>query len=150
MIKTNLPILFFVIFSSICFRQPEGTVRFTYDVAGNQTSRFYILISNKLSNAKTVDDIVDADLFKSDISDKIKYYPNPVKEDLYIQWINQEDKVVESITIYNSGGQQLLNFKVSESERNTTVNFQNYPSGFFSVELLYSNGERKNLKVIKN
>ena len=151
MIKTNSQVLFALLFSSLCFCQPEGKIRFNYDEAGNQTSRFYILISNRTSSAinATAKKINDIDLYTSDISEKIKYFPNPVKEELFVQWTNDAEKSVEKVILYNSAGQQLQAFKMTFSENTSTISFKDLPSGFFSVELFYTNGELKNLKVIK-
>ena len=151
MIKTSLQFLFALLFSSLCFCQPQGKIMFSYDEAGNQTSRFYILISNRSSNAANTDvkKLKDDDLFTSDVSEKIKYFPNPVKEELFVQWTNDAEKSVQTITLYNSAGMQLQVFKISETENTSTINFKDLPSGFYSVELFYTNGDQKNLKVIK-
>ena len=98
------------------------------------------------TSAKKINDI---DLYTSDISEKIKYFPNPVKEELFVQWTNDAEKSVEKVILYNSAGQQLQAFKMTFSENTSTISFKDLPSGFFSVELFYTNGELKNLKVIK-
>lgn len=144
-------ILFFLFFVSVVSGQTR--VKFTYDSAGNQTIR--AICVGCLSRTSTVNDsiatddtISDNDLIKDEVYNNISYYPNPVKYELYVKWINDKN-YLESIQLYSMSGQLMskkLNLKKIEM---TTIEFQNYPEGFYNLVLIYDNGEKKTLKIIK-
>ena len=147
--KKNIFTLLFLASALGCFGQ--GSLTFTYDVAGNQTNRHYIVVSNKLANrnVKQIKDLVEADLKTSDVSEEIKFYPNPVQEDLFIQWIETEVKKETQLQLFDMNGQLLKTYFNLPENNSMTINFQVFPSGIFNLILDYSNGEIKILKVVK-
>lgn len=127
-------------------------ISFSYDEAGNQTQRW--LCSNcpsKTSNEtpKEVADLKQEDLQKFFPTDVISYYPNPVKEQLYLKWELTNDNKVTSIQLYSLGGQLLKETSKLEGTDNQTMSFQNYPQGIYTLLLVYTNGEQKSIKIIK-
>ncbi|UPT70710.1 MAG: T9SS type A sorting domain-containing protein [Flavobacterium sp. JAD_PAG50586_2] len=129
-------------------------IGFDYDVSGNQIKRYLILLpyfktSNPGNFTEQSPDIVTSDLIKADIYDDIKYYPNPVKQELYVQWINNTENYVSQIELYSISGQLLKRYDSMKATTNATIDFGNYPQGFYTVQLVYARGENKTLKIVK-
>ena len=126
-------------------------LQFSYDIAGNQTSRKYIVVSNRLANknSKQIKNLVASDLLTSDVSEEIKFYPNPVQEDLFIQWIETVEKKVVQLQLFNMSGQLLKTFPNNKGNDSMTINFQDFPSGIFNLILEYASADKKVLKIVK-
>jgi hypothetical protein len=127
----------------------QNKILFSYDTAGNQIKRE--LCINCLTGKKVKDfkKITKEDLIKSDVSDQISYYPNPVKEELYLAWELANSNTVSSIQVYSLSGQLLQSFQNMDKINQQTIPFQNYPRGVYAIVLFYSNGEQKSIKIIK-
>jgi hypothetical protein len=72
----------------------------------------------------------------------LKYYPNPVTDQL---WITAKD-VISSIEVYNLIGQRVLYSEPNTSV--TSIDFSNLPSAIYLIKLS-ANGITKDIKVIK-
>jgi hypothetical protein len=137
-------------FSVIAMSQQKIT--FEYDKAGNQTYRKLCLnCTNKKSKElpKEIEAITEEDLEKFFPEDAISYYPNPVREELYLKWALTNDNYVASLNVYNFNGQVLRSYSQSERSNSQTIPFQSYPSGAYLIVLQYKNGEQKTIKIIK-
>jgi hypothetical protein len=131
-----------------CLLQAQDKIIFTYDAAGNQTQRCI----NCVSAAKYINDpklLTKKDLIKSEVSDQISYYPNPVKQELYLSWELVDDNNVSSIQVYSMSGQLLQSFQNTDKINLQTIPFESYPRGVYAVVFVYSNGEQKTIKIIK-
>jgi hypothetical protein len=139
-------------FSAMAMAQSKK-ITFTYDGAGNQIKRELCLTcTSKKSNEippKEIAAITEDDLEKFTPNDVISYYPNPVREELYLKWELSNDVYVKSLQIFNFTGQVLKNYSQSERENTQTIPFQSYPSGVYLIVLEYSNGDQKTIKIIK-
>ena len=83
-------------------------IRFEYDSAGNQVLRTWCTTCpSKNSNQplKDISKIEDSDYEKFFHEDVISYYPNPVREELYLRWDLIDDNKVSSIEIFFINGQ---------------------------------------------
>ena len=144
-------LLFYFFFIFSVFTKAQNKVTFTYDSAGNQITR--VLCINCLqktgNNTKQPDVIVDNELEKLYSEDTISYYPNPVKEELYVQWQFTKDNFVKEINIYSVNGQLLYAYPNISENNSQIIPFQNYPAGIYIVLLNYSNGGQKSIKIIK-
>lgn len=131
--------------------QTSDYILFDYDGAGNQVKRYLIEISgNRHANPKAISALTDEDLKKSDLYDDVKYYPNPVKNELYVLWEKNGENYVERVELYSLNG-QLLSVQNNLKELNsTTILFGNYPQGIYTVVLVYTNEHQKTLKVVKH
>lgn len=145
----NLFPLFILLCSTLGFGQ---NVVFDYDNAGNQVKRYLINIGNKQTPkpVKEIKDIVEADLIKADIYDDLKYYPNPVKEELFLKWESSDGTTVKSMSLYSLNGQLIKTVTDLEQFNTYTFPFQQLPQAIYSLVLNYSNGEKKSLKIIKH
>ena len=136
----------------VCSSFGQTRIQFQYDNEGNQTAR----IICPTCSARTVKDstmtaetVTDSDLIKDEEFEQISYYPNPVKEELYIKWVNEDGKYVTGITVFSITGQSMQQYSGLKGNVTATVPFVNYPNGFYNVVLAYNDGERKTLKVVK-
>jgi hypothetical protein len=134
-----------------CVTLAQDKITFSYDVAGNQIRRYICIGCTPAieKQALTPETLTEADLIKSDVSDQISYYPNPVREELYVKWTFVDDKKIENISVYNMNGALLQQFTHFNADNLQTIPFSSYPEGMYEVVLTYSNGEKKSLKIVK-
>lgn len=130
----------------------QQAITFTYDNAGNQTER--VVCANCAGRVvkdsiKTMETITENDLIKDDLYKDISYYPNPVKEELYIKWQKDQGSIVTGIEVYSMTGQLMKKTSDLQKVDMTAIEFQSYPQGFYNVVLLSNNGEKKTLKIVK-
>lgn len=145
---------FFLLVFLFSFKLMSGQTRikFTYDNAGNQVMRAICtscLAKTSVDSIKTSETVTESDMIKDEVYDQISYYPNPVLQELYVRWINNETKYVSSIELYSLSGQSIQRFDNLKGSEITTIGFLNYPTGYYNVVLFYNNGERKTLKIVK-
>lgn len=129
----------------------QQKITFGYDQAGNQILRELCLSGCNLS-AKFTKDITslrEDDLLKFSPEDVISYYPNPVKEELYLQWQLTNANFVTTVSIYSISGQTLQVYQASERMNSLNMPFQSYPTGVYIVLLSYKDGGEKSIKIIK-
>lgn len=146
-----LPIVLF----NFCFSvSAQSKLKFNYDAAGNQTLRELCLsgcglTAKQVKEIKEIEALTDDDLLKFSPEDVISYYPNPVREELFLQWELTDNRYVSSIHIYATTGQLLRSFQLTQSTNNLNIAFQNYAVGMYLVMLSYNDGGEKSIKIIK-
>jgi len=147
----NYLLLLFLGFS--LFTEAQDKITFDYDNAGNQTVRELCLSCTKANyKTKAPKEIIalkEEDLQKFSPEDVISYYPNPVKEELYLKWELVADKTVTDIQLYDLNGRVLQNFGKLEKSNSLNIPFLNYPRGTYLVMLVYNDGESKTIKISK-
>ena len=94
--------------------------------------------------------VEDTDYLKFFPEDVISYYPNPVKEELFIKWELINDNKVSSIDVFNLNGQVLKTIQGNLSQNSLVISFQEYPIGVYFLGLNYTNGDQKSIKIVKN
>lgn len=138
--------------SLFSFSQNEGVLEFRYDAAGNQIIRKYITINSKNSNVANEKDLTSTNeivLLNSEFSG-IKYYPNPVKEALYIEWNLEEGVFINVMQLVDFNGRIIKNIENLKTSKNTSVDFTDLPTGLYNVILIDSTNTTKVLKIIRN
>lgn len=142
-------LLFSVLLSNYLLNAQNLT--FGYDLAGNQTSRTLCVNCNSkpAKEIKEISALQEEDLLQFSSEDQVSYYPNPVREELYLSWQTSADKYIAAVKVFSVTGQELLNYQGSSRANNYNIAFQGYPSGIYLVLLSYSNGEEKTIKIIK-
>ncbi|HEX8377888.1 MAG TPA: T9SS type A sorting domain-containing protein [Pedobacter sp.] len=147
--------LSFFILLNIYNAGAQNRVKFEYDTAGNQTRR-YVCINCGARNIPAKDSL--AAVSEESITDivvegekyKITYYPNPVREELHINWINN-DIVISEIVVYSISGQTLKRFPPSTGgAKQSTISFEDYAHGYYTVVLISSDGKEYPIKIVKN
>ena len=82
----------------------QDRIKFEYDTAGNQTRRFVCFsCSAKTTDSipKEIAELKEEDLLKFSPEDVISYYPNPVREELYLKWELVNENKVSSIEVFS-------------------------------------------------
>jgi len=128
-------------------------IRFEYDAAGNQIQRKWCTncpSRNAQETYKDVSQLEDSDLEKFFPEDVISYYPNPVKEELFLKWELVNENKVSSIDVFTLNGQVLKTIKENLSQNSLIISFQEYPVGVYFLSLNYNNGDQKSIKIVKN
>lgn len=135
------------------FVNAQDKITFDYDAAGNQIRRELCLSCNKAgyktTAPKEIAALQEEDLQKIFPEDVISYYPNPVKEELYLKWELVIDKKVTSIYLYAVNGKILQTYDNLEKTNALNIPFFNYPTGVYLVVLMYNDGEQKTIKIVK-
>lgn len=128
-------------------------IRFNYDNAGNQTQRFLCIncSTSKIveSESKEITNNEEDELLKFFEEDIISYYPNPVKEELYLKWKLINENKVTKIDIFNLNGQLVKTYTKLEQETSKNISFEEYPVSTYLVILFYNNGEQKSISIVK-
>lgn len=125
-------------------------ISFGYDLAGNQIFRqLCVTCKYGKDEPKEIIALTEEDLQKFSPDDVLSYYPNPVKEELYLRWELIQDNFVSSIQVYNMNGKILNSYSNLDKVNNQNIPFQSYPAGVYAVVLFYNNGEQKFIKIIK-
>lgn len=145
--------LLFVILLFSFITNAQQKLTFSYDTAGNQITRTLCLsgcsAAKPAKEIKEIEALVEEDLLKFSEEDVISYYPNPVREELYLTWQITDENYVASIQVFSMTGQLLKQYQANSKTNNQNIPFQDYPSGVYAVLLNYNNGEEKSIKIIK-
>lgn len=152
-IKPMKHYLLFLLCGFSLMTSAQDKITFSYDNAGNQVKRELCINCSTSRNAKEAPKEIIAlkseDLQKFYPEEAISYYPNPVKEELYLKWDLIQDNFVSSIYVYALNGQVIKSYSNLNQTNNQNIPFQSYPSGVYAVVLFYKNGEQKTIKIIK-
>jgi Secretion system C-terminal sorting domain len=130
-------------------------VKFTYDESGNQIERKLCIncTTNRISNPNPSEPIIENVAEKADekiIEDKLTFYPNPVKEELHIDFdLSDSSKRVSKVEVYALTGQIIKIYTHIENQTNLIVPFNNLPQGMYLVNVIYTDGEIVDLKIQK-
>lgn len=139
--KNKFLVLLFLVFGYSSFGQRTN---FSYDVAGNQIAVYIEVFLNPWSKIASPPKLQSNPIYKD-----VKYYPNPVKSELYVEWQIIDNNSLSGISVFNVNGVLLKNYKELNTINSYTLSFQDYSQGIYFVEFLYSNGEQKTFKIIK-
>jgi len=150
-------IITIIVFGITLFSNAQQKITFNYDSAGNQIRRELCLFgcdplakSGKAAKeVKGIEALVEEDLLKFSEQDVISYYPNPVKEELYIKWELKDGNYVSSIQVFSATGQLLKIYQLMDRNDSQNIPFQEYSTGIYLVILVYNSGEEKTIKIIK-
>lgn len=144
--------LFF--FGMLLFTKAQNKLKFTYDpVTGSQLTRELCFgcpgVAKPAKEIKEIEALTEEDLQKFSPSDMISYYPNPVREELYLRWEVIDQNTISSIQVYSVSGQVIRNYAGNTLSNSVTIPFQDYSSGIYLVNLNYADGDQKTIKIIK-
>ena len=130
--------------------QSQQKVAFEYVKAGNQISRAICLHCRTAENivSREISEIKNEEYQKDIISDKIAYYPNPVKEQLYLKWETTDNNIV-TIEVVATNGQTIKSIKNLQGSNTYVLEFGAFPNGVYVLVVKYKNGEEKTFKIIK-
>lgn len=123
------------------------TVEYSYDQAGNRTSRQIVNLGSGSSQAKRNTETADSIVVK-DILGKleVKIFPNPTKGALGVELTGINPEITTRISVYGGQGAQLYN--VVATEGFNPLDFSKYPEGWYILRI-EAGTERKEYKIIK-
>lgn len=124
------------------------SIKFSYDDSGNQTRRDMIYLASRQSKPKN-DDGNNSKKWTLSEYHNVSYYPNPVRSELYLKWIDEQGEDMTSIEIYDLSGRFVKIYEEMSAKEEIAINFDQYPQGIFTVILNYSGGETRTLKIVK-
>ena len=130
----------------------KAKINFSYDTEGNQTGRNFVWISSgRIASPKTKETVVskEADSKKFPLEDVVSFYPNPVHDELQLDWELTENNTVIAISVLDIKGQLIQSFSNNLESNSRKISFLSYPPGLYAVVLLYGNGKQKSIKIIK-
>ena len=81
--------------------------------------------------------------------DALTYYPNPLAEELYLNWKNTETAYVTTIRVYSLNGKQLASKDNLELQTELRLNFGDKNAGIYIIEVLSNDGSTNTFKIIK-
>lgn len=142
------------------FAQSQYKIQFSYDSAGNQTLRDRVCIncntSKEALDSTLVEDVALQEDILEDVSglnedddfSNIVAYPNPVTEQLTVEWQDTQRQVAQ-IILFNGIGQQLYQKTVTNRQGSLGLNFGIYPAGRYMVSVFYTDNTKQTFHVIK-
>ena len=139
----KLLVFVFLLLSLAGFTQK---INLSYDAAGNQTNRIVAMSRATGVTYKTPETLKKDDFITEN---QIAYYPNPVLQELYLNWKNEKEKIVKNIQVYNMNGQLMTITADLKNIETATISFETFTEGFYNLILNYENGEKQTLKIIK-
>lgn len=149
--KKELPFLIFFLLPFTLFSQ--NAIIFDYDTAGNQKKRYLICVNCEIpeEEEETEEEEEEENTDETTKEDflYITCYPNPAQEELHVQWENNKDVYIKSIRVFTLMGQLLDVYPNQSDQKLQIIPFRGLSSGLYQVQLQYSNGKRKTIKIIK-
>ena len=127
------------------FSYSQTTLSFDYDSSGNQTVREIICLGCRQS----MEEVANPELLQSKEHLGIRYYPNPVTTELFIEWDIKENDNISSIEVFSVKGDLIITMKNPKNSSSAILNFTPQAEGLYNIILLYESGNKKTLKVIK-
>ena len=125
-----------------------NSIKFDYDTAGNQIKRSFIYLPRQ-SNNNTVASKDESKFVPTDDYGDVLYYPNPVKQELNVKWIDRTGQDMELMELYDLSGKLMQVYPNQSSLDSAIIDFQLYPQGLYNLILVYKGGERKTLRIVK-
>ncbi|MBB4799974.1 hypothetical protein HNP37_000013 [Flavobacterium nitrogenifigens] len=144
-------LLVIILIASCTLSYSQQKIIFGYDVAGNQTSRTLCLsgcTGKQVKEIKEIEVLAEEDMQQFSPEDTFSYYPNPVKEELFIKWETADNRI-SSINVYGITGQVLESYGDLQNTGAKNIPFRQYPSGVYLIALTYKNGKQTTIKIIK-
>ncbi len=156
--KNILSLLLFML--SCITLQAQAKIKFSYDVAGNQTNRVYCSDGTSCegtSHKKIIDEAViteeiATDIEKTDatIARTIEVYPNPTKGIVILEWKQSLSINIATIVITNSAGMGTRELPFDSGQQQVTIDLSSNADGLYVVRFYLNNGDVVTKKIIKH
>ena len=98
---------------------------------------------------KNFEKLNEKDLLKFFPNDVLSYYPNPVKDELFLKWELIDENKVATIDLFSTNGQILKKMIIKSNQDSEVISFQALASGIYFVSLNYTDGNQKQIKIVK-
>jgi Secretion system C-terminal sorting domain len=135
------------------FSLSQTKITFQYDEAGNNERRYIVINAARTSApqeaVRDVKALTEKDLIINEEFNDISYYPNPVKEELFVKWRKTTTSYVIKAEVYNLNGALATVFTNLSQQESQNISFLSLPVGLYHVILTYKDGTSKILKIAK-
>lgn len=137
---------FFFVFLMPIVSKAQDKIIFEYDLAGNQNVRRYC---PNCSESKNSQNNIEEELLKFFPEDIISYYPNPVKDELFLKWDLINGNYVKEIQMFDINAKLISTISDLKNTDRTTIQFSFLPKNIYLIILVFKDGESKSIKISK-
>ncbi len=135
-------------------------LNFSYDEAGNQTKREWVCINcplprNAVASSSETSIPVKVEMKLADTAKRtvvkrtIIASPNPLLENLNVNWETESGISVKSISVFAINGMRTHEVKPSPNQNGVTLPFQQLATGMYILYITFSDQRKESIKVIK-
>jgi len=124
----------------------QDKIIFEYDSAGNQIVRRYCPTCSESKNSQNN---IEDELLKFFPEDIISYYPNPVRDELFLKWDLINNNYVNEIQMFDINAKLISTISDLKNTDRTTIQFSSLPKNLYLIILVFNNGESKSIKITK-
>lgn len=145
-----LTIIGFFICNLLVAQQLPDKIIFDYDTAGNQIFRG-IVIEMQDTSIQSINSIEDESETQQSFGyeeTKLRYYPNPVKTQLQVEW-NKTFKAVDYMMLHTSSFQKLTEIRNLSQDEHTSITFDHLPTGSYYLSVYYMDGTKETVTILK-
>lgn len=120
-------------------------VGYTYDMAGNRTSRKITIVPFNLRSANA--EPIDSSQVDSELGDlKVTIFPNPTRGIIWVGLNNYKSATIVKLLLYSPEGKPLRT--ITSQEDRIPIDLSNYPMGWYLLQVIV--GDKKiDFKIIK-
>ena len=167
-------LLFITVLFITGLQAQERKLSFNYDPAGNQVLKDMLCINcpeeveeeeeeevvvveeeeeipEQESEVIAEDDseIEEEEEEEEEKTSKIIAYPNPVMDELHIDWIENPDKQPVAIELYSLDNKLQQSYKISFTRGVLRLPFHGYTPGVYFLVVTYNSGEQQSFNILK-
>lgn len=145
-----LTIIGFFICNLLVAQQLPDKIIFDYDTAGNQIFRG-IVIEMQDTSIQSINSIEGESETQQSFGyeeTKLRYYPNPVKTQLQVEW-NKTFKAVDYMMLHTSSFQKLAEIRNLSQDEHTSITFDHLPTGSYYLSVYYMDGTKETVTILK-
>src|SRR5690606_35236386 len=132
----------------------QQKLKFTYDTAGNQTLRERVCLTCLKAVLPEIDSLLVESIVEVEVSDILDFemtaYPNPVTETLMVEWFPNERLRPKEIQLFTVDGRHLYTIPIHTVRGEQPVQFNDSPPGLYLLKVLFENGERRTIRIVKS
>lgn len=137
---------FLFVFLMPIVSKAQDKIIFEYDASGNQVVRRYCPNCLESKNSQSN---IENELLKFFPEDIISYYPNPVKDELFLKWELINGNYVKEIQMFDFNAKLISAISELENTDRTTIQFSSLPKNIYLIILVFKDGESKSIKISK-
>jgi hypothetical protein len=131
----------------------QQKLKFTYDTAGNQIVRDRVCITCLKAVLPTSTDSLETESTEPEIvlskNFGVVVYPNPVTNLLFAEWQPNAPRLPEQFILFSMDGRLLSRYFPVKGSVEVAIDTTPYPPGLYILETIFTNGEQRSFKVVK-
>ena len=127
--------------------QTPKSVAYTYDNAGNRISRYIVIIKEPKLEGKSTEIENEDEYLINDYEREIQVYPNPVRDELFVDIQRGDDKENYRLMLFDSAGKMLKENR-RQGNGNEPIDMSLFPSGVYFLIINTQEGKVE-YKIVK-